>query len=925
MDRSMSNMKGGQSSSLVKLNQKKSNKELSEFSELHDLAILLDSHWNCVKIVKHSEFNPLRLIKINQPFFYLNPAERNKIELLLIENKAGAVLKEITVFLGNKPFLINLTISFSASVKNGFIINADFPFEEENLNPFNEHNISQQNSTPNNYFPEEIERKYIALLDALDEGIVMINRHGEYFARNNSAMKIFGEDVHKIRDNSPDITFYDETGRDLKFVDLPLLHTLRTGESQTNVKIRINRNGKQPLWLSINSHPIYFSGNKSKDPDAAVATYTDITAEREKDEALIAQTEKILSYSARISNILNSISDGLIALDKEMRVVLWNKAIEHSTGISFEEAVGQSIKDILPQYVDKKEFRRLKKAVKDRRTTITEMYSPHLKIWIETSSHPTEEGMLMYLRNITERKIQQKIMKLENDLLPFAHSENAEISDILEYFFRNISLLAEEDLPGLPVIVNNQKMEIPLIMKGKSAQEINFKLSEFNKKELLQFLSLSASRPVSEYSNLHSCGKIINKLAAENNCDSLIILNIPIAGNQWEVFLLFLYNSAVSAFLHKLPYIKKLGEILGTVISGKLSYKNLIQANELYYLSSLATKDWLYDWRLETNKVYWNQAFFDLLGYERSAETETLEFWFQIIHEKDREMIKKRTLNVLNSFVRSQVVIGEYRIKTKRGEYRNVYDRGYLMFDQKGEVTRMVGAVQDVTDQKLLQEKLTGEKVKHQQLMARAVLEAQETERMEIGKELHDNVNQILSTVRLYLELERTGKKMPFNIIERSSGLINSAISEIRTLSRTLIQPSIKDIGLEHAIKDLIASIEVTGKLKVKFEFDEKVEPMLNQQHKLNIFRIIQEQLNNVIKHANAKKLSILVKKVKNSVSLTVSDNGVGVDINNIKHHSGVGLSNIFSRSELFNGSVKITSSPGEGFTLNVLIPISYN
>src|SRR5690606_18668332 len=121
---------------------------------LHD-ALPIYSQWNCVKIVKHSEFNPLRLIKINQPFFYLNPAERNKIELLLIENKAGAVLKEITVFLGNKSYLINLTISLSASLKNGFIINADFPFEEENLNPFNEHNISQQNSDHNNYFTEE--------------------------------------------------------------------------------------------------------------------------------------------------------------------------------------------------------------------------------------------------------------------------------------------------------------------------------------------------------------------------------------------------------------------------------------------------------------------------------------------------------------------------------------------------------------------------------------------------------------------------------------------------------------------------------------------------------------------------------------------------------------------------------------------------
>src|SRR5690606_37197011 len=186
----------------------------------------------------------------------------------------------------------------------------------------------------------------------------------------------------------------------------------------------------------------------------------------------------------------------------------------------------------------------------------------------------------------------------------------------------------------------------------------------------------------------------------ENNCDSVIILNIPIAGNQWEVFLLFLYNSAVSAFLHKLPYIKKLGEILGTVISGKLSYRNLIQANELYYLSSLATKDWLYDWNLENNRLFWNQAFFDSLGYKRSPETENVDFWLSIIHEEDRQRVKKRTYELLNSFARSQVIIGEYRMRTINGEYRLVYDRGYLMFNEKGVATRMVGAVQDITEQR---------------------------------------------------------------------------------------------------------------------------------------------------------------------------------------------------------------------------------
>lgn len=905
----------------LKLSHTPMNEELSLYSAKHDLLILTDELWNCLKIHHRDTCHPLAFLEIGQPFIYLSPSEKNHIESLLLWEAVGTVHKEIPVFLGNKSFSINLLISLSDAVFGGYLIRADYISDEEILKGdeefINSHFFGLFHSL------EAIEKKYFALLDAMDEGIVMINRNGEFFARNHNAYRIFGADVTKIKNRDSAISFQTEDGKPLKFENLPLLHTLRTGESLHNVKVKYLNAGKDPIWLSINSHPIYYSGNIKNGPDAAVATYSDITSEVEKDEAIQEQNRKIISFSSRIANILNSISHGLIALDKDLKIVLWNKTVENATGISYEQALGKNIQELLPQYIDRKEFRRLKKALREKRTTVTEMYSPQLKIWIETSSHPTEEGMLMYVRNITDSKIRQKIMKLENNLLPYAQSENSDISDILEYFIKNISEVAGEEMIGVAVLINNFKMEIPVAIKGKSGQKIKLLLTEKSQNELYDFLAKNFSQNL-VLKNIEECGEIVSALREKSNIDSVVVLNIPIPGNQWKVSLFLLYNSKDSLFSNRLSIIQKPGEILGTVLSGKLSYRNLIQANELYYLSSLATKDWLYDWNLENNRLFWNQAFFDSLGYKRSPETENVDFWLSIIHEEDRQRVKKRTYELLNSFARSQVIIGEYRMRTINGEYRLVYDRGYLMFNEKGVATRMVGAVQDITEQRKLHEKLIEEKVKHQQLMARAVLDAQEHERMEIGKELHDNVNQILSTVRLYLDLEKTGKKLPFDLIERSSELINSAITEIRNLSRTLIQPSINDIGLEQAVKELLNVIELSGKLKVQLVFDKNIESFLNRQQKLNIFRIIQEQLNNVMKHAHAKKLFISVKKEKNSVSLTVSDDGIGCDLNNIGHDSGVGLSNIYSRAELFNGSVKITTAPGSGFSLNVFIPISY-
>ena len=206
--------------------------------------------------------------------------------------------------------------------------------------------------------------------------------------------------------------------------------------------------------------------------------------------------------------------------------------------------------------------------------------------------------------------------------------------------------------------------------------------------------------------------------------------------------------------------------------------------------------------------------------------------------------------------------------------------------------------------------------------VAQAVVDAQEKERAEIGYELHDNVNQILSTARVFLDLARNDEKERLNLIERSASNIANAVSEIRRISRSLVPASLSDLGLILSIEDLVDSIQIAKAIKVEFYHSGDIENSISEKGKLMLFRIIQEQVTNVLKHAEATNLVIELMVDSGAISLSITDNGKGFDTEKVKTKKGVGLYNIENRTELFNGKMNMVTTPGNGCKLNINIPL---
>lgn len=222
---------------------------------------------------------------------------------------------------------------------------------------------------------------------------------------------------------------------------------------------------------------------------------------------------------------------------------------------------------------------------------------------------------------------------------------------------------------------------------------------------------------------------------------------------------------------------------------------------------------------------------------------------------------------------------------------------------------------------KKMAERLLQEEQRYQSLLTQQVIAAQEKERAYIGRELHDNVNQVLTTVKLYLEtaLHKEGVKDDF--IYKSMHLVNSSINDIRNLSHQLSAPTLGTGSLVDAIHALIEGVVSSGHLVIHFEHGGYGQS-ISKGHELALYRIVQEQLNNIIKHAGATNVWVSLKQTGTATILSVKDDGKG--FNHSQKQNGIGLNNIISRVKAFDGQVHIESALGKGCTVEVLLPIAY-
>ncbi|MGZ3865844.1 MAG: tetratricopeptide repeat-containing sensor histidine kinase [Bacteroidia bacterium] len=265
----------------------------------------------------------------------------------------------------------------------------------------------------------------------------------------------------------------------------------------------------------------------------------------------------------------------------------------------------------------------------------------------------------------------------------------------------------------------------------------------------------------------------------------------------------------------------------------------------------------------------------------------------------------------------------ELEIKDKKNKLKNIILISVIVTSVL--IILMIGLL--FQRSKLKQKQLLdAELLKQQEIRSKAVLEAEEKERVRIARELHDGIGQQLSAARLNVAGLQTALKINSEeertLLQNAVELLDDSVKEVRTVSHSMMPNALIKSGLVSAVREFIHRISAAGNLKVNLEIVGLTE-RLEQTTETVLFRVLQELVNNIIKHANASEISIQLVKHEAELSIVVEDNGKGFNVSKtLNEAGGIGLKNIQSRINFLNGNVFFDSFPGKGTTVTIELPV---
>lgn len=344
----------------------------------------------------------------------------------------------------------------------------------------------------------------------------------------------------------------------------------------------------------------------------------------------------------------------------------------------------------------------------------------------------------------------------------------------------------------------------------------------------------------------------------------------------------------------------------------KIHEKRLADAQQMAHIGS-------WEWNIETNEIHWSDELYNIYGLTRKNFGGTYDAYLERIHPDDREHARKAIEESLRSF---QPFHFEHRVLLPNGTVRIVEARGEVISNEEMKPVKMIGTSQDITERKKADEAVRA--------LAKRVVEAQEEERRRIARELHDNICQRLSAIKLHMEAledETSDKRVSvFKQLQMLKGQVGSTIREVRGISANLRPTTLDDLGLVTALQLLCRDFEKVHGIKISFSARGVERSMLNIHKETALYRIAQEAFTNIAKHSGARKAALDVYAGDSFIAMSIQDNGKGFDPEQLPHkkkNSGFGLLNMRERSQLLGGTFQITSSRGKGTTVFLKIPLA--
>jgi PAS domain S-box-containing protein len=335
----------------------------------------------------------------------------------------------------------------------------------------------------------------------------------------------------------------------------------------------------------------------------------------------------------------------------------------------------------------------------------------------------------------------------------------------------------------------------------------------------------------------------------------------------------------------------------------------LQQSEERLRLAQQAARIGTFESNLRTGATTWTPELEAIYGFAPGTFGGRQAHFLNMIHPDDRAGIP----GFIDLSIKSgEPSTAEWRIVRPDGAVRWITARWQVFRDESGEPLRMIGVNMDITERKLSEQALAE--------IPRKLIEAQEQERARIGRELHDDINQRLALLSMEIEQlkDRPGKTK--SLVKELRERIGEISTDVQALAHDLHPSRLEYLGAVAGMKSWMKDFGLRQKLDLDFTTDVRSE--LPPAIGISLFRVLQEALQNTVKHSGGGRIEVQLREESDALHLVVKDSGKGFDVDAVSQGKGLGLTSMRERVRLVNGTITIRSTPERGTCIRVRVPL---
>ncbi len=669
---------------------------------------------------------------------------------------------------------------------------------------------------------------------------------------------------------------------------------------------------------------------------------TDISEQKKQEQKLqtLQEESKQLSQLEEDSRllmetVLDSITDGFFIVDRNWKILFWNKAAEKVMRKSEKQLIGKNLWEEFPELVLLKDHVDFRTLLEKNQSIRFREYFPMYRIWAEVSAYPSEKNISVYFKDVTEIRNLRTLERLEREVLEMNARPNSILEDTLDFYLKEIQGIHKGMICSVIRLKGNR-------MYTWSAPGLS---ESFRNK--IDGIEMGENRG--------SCGTAAYRkekvIVTDIENDPLWAAYKPAAQQEgikacWAFPIIDSYNNVMATFGIYYKRIKaptqeeentleRAKNLLMIILENRIAVEAVKSSNQNYDLVAKATNDAIWDWDVETNEVTrTGKGMKVLFGYEMEEAIPEQNFWHNRIHPDDYPAFQKKQNDIMNDPSKLYWE-DEYRFLKKDGRYAYVFDKGYVIRDEKGKAIRLIGATRDVTERKESEALLLD---LNNRLKQRAdELAASNVELERFAYIASHDMQEPLRMITSFLQLFK--KKYEAQIDETAEQYIHFAVDgaeRMRKLIMDLLEYSrvgsnkddLSEIDTNELLKEVVnVFLARIDEMKATIEVDPLPDIRAN---KTQLFQLFQNLIGNALKYhtGDSPHIHIEGKEEAGYYQFSVRDNGIGIKpiffekifvLFQRLHHkneysgTGIGLAICKKIVDRHDGKIWVESEPGKG------------